>query len=114
MTTDFYMMSGADAAELAEMTAKLGLDALDDAKRRQFDKAFASMSEQQKQEFQEKVMRANTSTEKMRLITNAILDSRKAQLEASSNTMRNVALITIGGGILLLGTAYLIKSLRKK
>lgn len=103
-----------NAIQLAEMGAKLGLDALDGARRRQFDKAFQSMSASQQQEFYEKTMRANTSVEKMRLITNAILDARKSQLEASSATMRNVALITIGGGVLLLGTAYLIKSLRKK
>lgn len=100
--------------QLAEMGAKLGLDTLDDVKRRQFDKAFASMDAEQQKEFYEKTMRANTSIEKMRLITNAILDARQAQLEASSATMRNVALITIGGGVILLGTAYLIKSLRKK
>lgn len=100
--------------QLAEMGAKLGLDALDGAKRRQFDKAFQSMSAAQQQEFYEKTMRANTSIEKMRLITNAILDARESQLEASSSRMRTVALVTIGGGLLLLGTALLIKNFRKK
>lgn len=122
MTNDFF---NADASTVADTASKgqsvdpfkvievfggVALDALDDAKRRQFEKSFRAMDDAQQEEFKNKMLAAQTMQGKLQLITQAILEQRRAELESSSNKMRNVALIVIGSGVLLIGVAALLKA----
>lgn len=110
MTNDYLEISGGEAAKIVELAGGIVLDGIDGAKRRKFDKAFNAMDDAQQEEFAKKMLDAQSNQAKLKLITDAILEERKNRLEASSRRMRNVALVVIGSGVLLIGVAALLKA----
>ena len=98
--------------QIAETVAKIN----DINKRRQFEQAFALLDNRQKQALENSLARTNDSNKKLELLFNAVTQLKSAQSVASiqskelSKTQRErtMAIVIIGGSIVLLAGLYIL------
>jgi len=98
--------------QIAETVAKIN----DINKRRQFEQAFALLDNRQKQALENSLARTNDSNKKLELLFNAVTSLKSAQSVASIQSKelaktqreRTLAIVIIGGSIVLLAGLYIL------
>jgi hypothetical protein len=98
--------------QIAETVAKIS----DMKKRREFEQAFSLLDNRQKQALEKSLAKTNDSNRKTELLFNAVTSLKSAQSVASiqskelSKTQRErtMAIVIIGGSIVLLAGLYLL------
>ena len=98
--------------QIAETVAKIN----DINKRRQFEQAFALLDNRQKQALENSLARTNDRNKKLELLFNAVTSLKSAQSVASIQSKelaktqreRTLAIVIIGGSIVLLAGLYIL------
>jgi len=98
--------------QVAETVAKIS----DMKKRREFEQAYALLDNRQKQALEKSLARTNDGNKKIELLFNAVTSLKSAQSVASiqakelakTQRERTVAIVIIGGSIVLLAGLYLL------
>lgn len=81
--------------------------AADKAKRREFEQALAMLTNQQQQNLNLALLQANTTTDRMAILTNAVLAIKQQQL-STDGANKNTKIFTLLGAVALLLIAFLV------
>lgn len=81
----------------------------DKRKRREFEQALALLTNQQQQNLNLALLQANTDTDRMAILTNAVLAIKQQQLAKTGNSSK--VWIVIAATVVLLITAIVIKKI---
>lgn len=105
-------VTGAVVAAIA--IAKVIDNINDKTKRRRFEQAVADLSNRQQQELGERLLKAQTETERLKILSDSIVEFAAAN-QASADKQKTIMFIIAGSlGVILMGIALIVVLKKKK
>lgn len=96
-----------------EIVGKIGVQVIDQASRRSFEKKVSELSSEQQQKLNSDLLKAQNETQRLAILTAAVSQSKSQSSMNKIALSRNIGFVILGVGVLALGVA-LIYTRRKR
>ena len=104
MAVQAVLAAGQIIGELGKTVATIS----DVKKRREFEQALASLSIDEQKKLNQQLARAASQQKKLELVAATIADLKKAEIQEQGKRETRLALVVLGGGVLLIAAVYLL------
>ena len=99
--------------QVGSATAQTVATISDQKKRANFESALANLDRDEKEKLEKKVLRAQNQNEKIAIISQSIVESKLNEKKLAGQKDTKLALIVLGGAVVLLIAVVVIKKSRK-
>lgn len=101
------------AVQVGSATAQTLATISDQKKRANFEAALANLDRTEKEKLEKKVLRAQNQNEKLAIISQSIVEAKLNEKKLQGQKDTKLALIVLGGAIVVLFAVIIIKKMRK-
>lgn len=105
MAVQAVMAAVGSVAEVGKTIAEIS----DIGKRRKFEQALQSLNIEEQRKINDQLLKANTQAKKLEILSQSLSDIKKAEIQEQGKKETRLALIVLGGGLLLIAGIYLLK-----
>lgn len=104
MAVQAILAAGQIVGELGKTVASIS----DIKKRREFEQALAVLSIDEQRKLNQDISKATSQSKRLEILANSISEYKKAQLQEQGKKETRLALVVLGGGLLLILAVYLL------